>query len=139
VATEPLLYADSSALVKLIVEEPESAALRRQILNRDLVSSELVLAEVPRAIRRLAATTGARRPRLARGLEAVLEAVSLVPVEGEILRRAGAFDAPFLRTLDAIHLAAALDLADAIDGFVSYDERQIEAARIAGIPVLSPA
>ena len=138
-ATDLLLYADSSALVKLIVEEPESAALREQIVDRDLVSCELVLAEVPRAMHRLAATTGVRRQRFARGLEAVLAAVSLVPVESGILGRAGAFDAPFLRTLDAIHLAAALDLADAIDGFVSYDERQIETARIAGIPVLSPA
>ena len=138
-ATEPPLYADSSALVKLIVEERESAALREQMSGRDLVSSDLVLAEVPRAIHRLAAVAAVRRRRFARHLEEVLGGVALVPLDRDTLRRAGAFDRPFLRTLDAIHLAAALDVADAIDGFVSYDERQIEAARFAGLPVLSPA
>jgi uncharacterized protein len=138
VATDPLLYSDSSALVKLIVEEPESAVLREQISGRTLAASELVLSEVPRAIRRLAATNRLPQQRFARGLDAVLGAVALVPLRREILRQAGAFDPPFLRTLDAIHLAAALDLADAIDGFVSYDERQIEAAQLAGLPVLSP-
>ena len=138
-ATSAALYTDSSAVVKLIVEEPESAALREYALHRQLVASELVLAEVPRAIQRLAATTRVPRRRFAQGLEAVLGALVLLPLQREVLRRAGTFDAPFLRALDAIHLAAALDVADAIDGFVSYDERQIEAARVAGLPVLSPA
>lgn len=137
-ATESGLYVDSSALVKLIVEEPESVALRDRLAGRELVSSELVLAEVPRAIQRLAAGFRVPRRRLATGLEAVLNAVALLPLEREILRRAGAFDAPSLRALDAIHLAAALGAADALDGFVSYDARQIEAAELAGLPVLSP-
>jgi uncharacterized protein len=139
VATEPALYIDSSALVKLIVEESESGALRDRLTGRELVSSELVLAEVPRAIQRLAATLRVPRRRLSPGLEAVLNAVALLPLERAILRHAGAFDAPFLRALDAIHLAAALGAGDAIDGFVSYDERQIEAVRVAGLPVVSPA
>jgi uncharacterized protein len=139
VATEPLLYADSSALVKLIVEEPESAALRERIRGRNLVSSDLVLAEVPRAIHRLAAMAGVRRQRVARRVEEILGGLAFVPLDRDLLRRAGAFDRPFLRALDAIHLAAALDVADAINGFVSYDERQIDAARFAGLPVLSPA
>jgi predicted nucleic acid-binding protein len=139
VATEPALYTDSSALVKLIVEERESAGLREHVSGRELVASELVLAEVPRAIQRLAAMTRVPRRRFARGLEVVLGAVALLPLEREVLGRAGAFDAPFLRALDAIHLAAALGVADLIDGFVSYDQRQIEAAQVAGLPVLSPA
>ena len=138
-ATDAALYTDSSALVKLVVEEPESAGLRACVSGRELVASELVLVEVPRAIQRLAATTRVPRRRLARGLELVLGAVALLPLEREVLQRAGAFDAPFLRALDAIHLAAALDVADVIDSFVSYDERQIEVARVAGLPVLSPA
>jgi uncharacterized protein len=139
VATEAGLYIDSSALVKLIVEEPESVALRGSLEGSELVSSEIVLAEVPRAIQRLVASLRVPRSRVARGLEAVLSSVALLPLEREILRRAGAFDAPFLRALDAIHLASALAAADAIDGFVSYDERQIEAARLADLPILSPA
>ena len=138
-ATDRALYTDSSALVKLIVEEPESAALRGYAAGRELLASELVLAEVPRAIQRLATTTRVPRRRFARGLERVLGAIALLPLEREVLLRAGAFDAPFLRALDAIHLAAALEVAEVLEGFVSYDERQIEAARIAGLPVVSPA
>ena len=137
-AIDRAIYADSSALVKLIVEEPESGALRAHAAGRELVASELVLAEVPRAIHRLASTARVPRRRFARGLERVLGAIALLPLEREVLLRAGAFDAPFLRTLDAIHLAAALGVADVLEGFVSYDERQIEAARIAGLPVASP-
>lgn len=137
-ATDLPLYTDSSAVVKLIVEEPESGALRERVAGRTLTASELVLAEVPRAMRRLAALNRLPRQRFGRGLEAVLGALALVPLRREVLRQAGAFDVALLRTLDAIHLAAALDVADAIDGFVSYDARQIHAAQLAGLPVLSP-
>ena len=51
-----LFYADTSALVKLVLDEPESAALRSYVDGADLISSELVLSEIPRAIRRAAAT-----------------------------------------------------------------------------------
>jgi predicted nucleic acid-binding protein len=51
----PLLYADASALVRLVRDEPESDALRAFLADADLVSSELVLTEVPRAIGRAAA------------------------------------------------------------------------------------
>ena len=62
IADVPLLYLDSSALVKLVREEPESAALRGFLADADLVSSELVLTEVPRAIRRAAGVTLASPP-----------------------------------------------------------------------------
>jgi hypothetical protein len=77
-----LYYADASALVKLVRDEPESPALRTFIADADLASCDLVLAEVPRAIRRAAALD----PRL--DLEvlitragAVIDAVALVPVD----------------------------------------------------------
>ena len=138
-ASDYALYADSSALVKLIVEEPQSNALRSYVDGRGLVASELALAEVPRAIRRLIAISRGPQRGFARGLEGVMGALGLLPLEREVLHGAGAFDAPFLRALDAIHLAAALSVADAIEAFVSYDERQLEAAQIAGIPVSSPS
>lgn len=50
-----LFYVDASALVKLVRDEPESSALRSYLADADLVSCELVLTEVPRAIRRAAA------------------------------------------------------------------------------------
>jgi predicted nucleic acid-binding protein len=133
-----LFYADASALVKLVRDEPESGALRAFVDDADLVSCELVLAELPRAIRRAAADD----PRLP--LEALvvrtgelLEAVALLPLDRDLLAFAGALAEPALRALDAIHIAAAVDLSP-LDAFVSYDERQSAAARLAGLRTVQP-
>jgi hypothetical protein len=133
-----LFYADASALVKLVRDEPESDALRAFLAGADLVSSELVLTEVPRAIRRAAA----HDPRLALDLlmaraAEIVDAVALLPLDRALLLAAGASAEPALRALDAIHIAAAVDLSP-LDGFVSYDERQAAAARLAGLRTLSP-
>ncbi len=133
-----LFYVDASALVKLVRDEPESDALRAFLADSDIVSSELVLTEVPRAIRRAAA----RDPRLA--LEVLidragdaLDEVAMLPLERSLLLAAGALAEPALRALDAIHVAAAVTLAP-LDGFVSYDERQAAVARLAGLRTMSP-
>ncbi len=133
-----LFYADASALVKLVRDEPESTALRAFLADADIVSCELVLTEVPRAIRRAAASD----PRL--GLDVlmdrageVLDAVALQPLDRALLLVAGALAEPALRALDAIHVAAAVGLVP-LDGFVSYDERQAAAARLAGLRTVSP-
>lgn len=133
-----LFYADTSALVKLVRDEPESAALRTFLDRADVVTSELVLAELPRAVRRATATAlGPERARLLARAEAVLEAVALVAIDRPLLLGAGALDEPSLRTLDAVHLAAAL-FVEPTDGFVGYDERQSAAARLAGLRTYSP-
>ncbi|HXQ95946.1 MAG TPA: type II toxin-antitoxin system VapC family toxin [Candidatus Acidoferrales bacterium] len=133
-----LFYADASALVKLVRDEPESHRLRAFLADADLVSCELVLTEIPRAIRR----ASAHDPRLKSGVlldraGEVLDAVGLVPLERALLLAAGALSEPALRALDAIHVAAAVDLAP-LDGFVTYDERQAAAARLAGLRTVSP-
>ena len=134
----PLFYADASALVKLVRDEPESDALRAFLADADIASSELVLTEVPRALRRAAA----RDPRLdldtlmARAGE-IVDSVALLPLDRALLLAAGAFTEPALRALDAIHIAAAVDLSP-LDGFVSYDERQAAAARLAGLRTAAP-
>jgi predicted nucleic acid-binding protein len=133
-----LFYADASALVKLVRDEPESDALRTFLTGADLVSSELVLTEVPRAIRRAAA----HDPRLALDIlmaraSDIVDAVALLPLDRALLLAAGAFAEPALRALDALHIATAIDLSP-LDGFVSYDERQAAAARLAGLRTLSP-
>ncbi len=133
-----LFYADASALVKLVRDEPESSALRAFLADADLVSSELVLTEVPRAIRR----AGAHGPRLPLTLlidraGEILDALALLPVDRGLLAAAGAFAEPALRALDAIHVAAAIDLSP-LDAFVSYDERQAAAARLAGLRTVRP-
>ncbi|MDA8203994.1 MAG: type II toxin-antitoxin system VapC family toxin [Chloroflexi bacterium] len=133
-----LFYADASALVKLVRDEPESPALRTFIADADLVSCDLVLAEVPRAIRRASAL----HPRLdsevllARAAE-VIDAVALVSVDRALLLAAGALSEPSLRALDAIHVAAAVSLSP-VDGFLGYDERQAAAARLVGLRTFAP-
>ena len=133
-----LFYLDASALVKLVRAEPETDALRAFLVDADLLSSELALTEVPRAIRRAVAHDPALElePLIARA-EELLDAVALLPVDRAILAAAGALEEPVLRALDAIHLAAAIDLSP-IDAFVSYDERQSAAARLAGLRTVDP-
>jgi predicted nucleic acid-binding protein len=135
----PLFYVDASAVVKLVRDEPESDALRAFLADADLVSCELLLTEVPRAIRR-AAAHDARLPLellLARA-GATLDAIALLPLDGALLAAAGALAEPALRALDAIHVAAAATLSP-IDALVCYDERQAAAARLAGIRTVAPA
>jgi predicted nucleic acid-binding protein len=133
-----LYYLDSSALVKLVRDEPESPDLRRFLAAEDLVSSELVLTEVPRAVRRAAAREPALPvERLIKQTEELLDAVALLPLDRALLAAAGALAEPALRALDAIHLAAAI-AATPVDAFVGYDERQNAAARLAGLRTVMP-
>lgn len=133
-----LFYADSSALVKLVRDEPESAALRSYLAGADLVSCELVLTEVPRAVHR-AASDDRRLPldSLLRRANELLDALGLIPVDRAVLIGAGAIAEPALRALDAIHIVAAVGI-DAFDAFVTYDERQAAAARLAGLRTTAP-
>jgi len=130
----PLYYLDSSALVKLVRAEPESAALTAFTAAAELVSCELALTELPRAIRR--AVPDDPSSLLDQAGE-VLDTVALLPLDRPLLLAAGSFTEPTLRALDAIHVAAAID-ASPIDAFVSYDERQSAAARLAGLATVTP-
>jgi uncharacterized protein len=133
-----VFYADASALVKLVREEVESASLRAFLADAKLVSSELVLTEIPRAIRRAVV----RDPALS--LDLLLErtirlvgVLALRPVDRDLLIGAGALAEPALRSLDAIHIASAVGLTP-IEAFVTYDERQAAAARLAGLRTMAP-
>lgn len=129
---------DSSALVKLVRDELQSSALRAFLVGADLVSCELVLTEIPRAIRRAAAQDPglAYKVLLERAGE-LLGALGLVALDRGLLEAAGALDEPSLRALDAIHVCAAVSTSP-IDAFVSYDERQSASARLAGLRTVSP-
>lgn len=133
-----LVYTDASALVKLVRDEAKSGALRTYVRGADLISSAIVLSEVPRAVRRAAADDASLPAELllARAA-AVLDATARVPVDELLLVSAGAIEEPGLRALDAIHVAAALSIAP-IDAFVSYDQRQSAAARLAGLRTVAP-
>jgi predicted nucleic acid-binding protein len=128
-----VIYLDSSALVKLVVREPESAALFRFLeSHRDRVSSAIARVEVLRAVRRL--------PRPAAYFERatqVLDRIALVPVDDEVLSNAAGLDPATLRSLDAIHLGTALTLP-LLDAFVAYDGPLLAAAVQLGCEAVSP-
>jgi predicted nucleic acid-binding protein len=128
-----LTYVDSSAIVKLAVEEPESKALRRYLARRQpLVSSALARTEVARAL------LPGGPEAVARGRE-TLRRVELLRVNDRVLSDAGMLEPTELCSLDAIHLASARQLGPSVRQIVTYDERMAEAAKAAGWSVASPS
>ncbi len=132
-SVERAVYPDSSAIVKLVVREPESNALRKYVRRRrPMVSSALARAEVARAV--LPLGEGAMRKA-----REVLGYIDLVRVDNRVLATAGTIEPVDLPTLDAIHLAAAARLGESLSRFVCYDARLARAARMLGWTVLAPA
>ena len=130
-----MIYLDSSALVKLALAEPESAALARYLTENGeaaLVTSTVHRTEVLRAIWR--AAPGAL-PRAQR----IIRRVAVVSMSHDILDNAATLPPAGIGTTAAIHLASALTIKRDLTAFVSYDKLLIEAAREAGLPVISPA
>jgi predicted nucleic acid-binding protein len=129
--------------VKLVLSEPESAALSDWIATRaDRLASVIAAIEVRRSVRRAEVTrSGAagerEREMLRTRAEAVLGSVSLVAIDDAIVTDAGALSPPDLRALDAIHLATALRVAE-LDGLVTYDIRLSDAATARGLNVFHP-
>jgi len=127
-------YLDSSAIVKLAVSERESAALTawRGGLGSDdvLMTCELAVAEVLRAVRRVG---GDVEVALAH-----LDALDQLVMDRDLLLAAGRLPPEAVRTLDAIHLAAATVAGDALGGVVTYDDRMAGAARGLGLRTLAP-
>lgn len=129
-----MVYLDSSAIVKLVLPEAESAALRLELArNRERCSSALVRVEVLRAVRR----ANASFETLQRAA-AVLERIAMMPLDDRVLSTAAELDPPGLRSLDAIHLATALSLFD-LNALVAYDQRLLAAASAAGLRTMAPA
>jgi predicted nucleic acid-binding protein len=130
-----VFYLDTSALVKLVVEEAETKALRRFINGldaRQLVTSALTRAELLRAACR-------RDQATVRKAHEVLAGVTAITITEALLDQAGSLAPVSLRTLDAIHLATALELGAELVAFVAYDARLLSAAAQAALRPLTPA
>ena len=124
-------YLDASALVKLVVTEHETMALRAFLRGHPRrFTSRVALVEVKRAIRRVASP--------AAPAEGAFDGVTVLDLDAGIAALAGEIEPAGLRSLDAIHLASALAVADELDAFVTYDARQADAGRALGLPVESP-
>jgi uncharacterized protein len=129
-----LYYADTSAVIKLLAEETHSAAFADFYdahADAEWVSSALLRIEVTRAVTRAA-------PALLPDARDLLLAFSTIAIDEEVVE--GAINEPDrgLRSLDAIHLAAARILGPDLEAIVSYDDRLIKAARDAGMATVSP-
>lgn len=127
-----LWYLDTSAALKLLVEEEESEALARAIdgASPDLVGCWLLDTELRRAAQRETALTQ-------EGVSDFLDGVDLYEVPASLLREAGLLPGAGLRSLDALHLAAAVRIG--VDHLVTYDARMSESARALGVSVIAPA
>ena len=129
-SSTPLVYVDTSAFGALLVAQAETEALAEWLDQADvsLVSSDLLETE----LRRMATREGRDQAKVS----AILDGVSLAALDRATYRSAGFLPMPYLRTLDALHLEAAMRLdADAI---LTYDHRLAEAATAAGIDVIAP-
>ena len=126
-----ITYVDSSALVKLVAEEPESDALRAALEPlANLASSVIARVEVGRAARAVGLDEGLA--------EEVLSTVALIPLDHAVIGAAVDVEPLSVRSLDAIHLATALSLADQLGVLVTYDERMRAAADQASLLTLAP-
>ena len=128
-----MIYLDSSAIVKLARQEAETDALRAWLAANPspLVSSALARTETARALLR-------SEPTALPVLRAVLALLHQKPVTDALLDAAARLPGTTLRSLDAIHLATADELASALTWFVAYDRRLADTARSRGLPVISP-
>jgi predicted nucleic acid-binding protein len=128
------IYVDTSALVKLVVVEAESAALRsyfEDFRSDTQFTAALARTELVRAVARQGSNDVIDNARLA------LTKLDLVAITNTLLDAAATMRPRELRTLDAIHLAAART-APELRALVTYDSRLAEAAATAGLAVVTP-
>lgn len=128
-----IAYLDTSAVVKLLVPEAESSALRAELRRWPRrASSALLGVELQRVVRR------AGLPALLTTTRRQLATIHLLGVSQEILDRAAGLEPWTLRSLDSLHLASALQLGGELGAVVTYDHRMTEGASAIGIPTISP-
>jgi len=126
-------YMDSSALLKLVHEETGSEQMRQFYQAGDVwLTGDIARTEVLRGIELLEPSLPiTERPR-------VFDGIALIVLDSSIYDLAGRLQPARLRSLDAIHVAAALSLGSDLTAVVTYDKRMAEAATINGLKVLSP-
>ena len=127
------VYIDTSALGRVLLDEPDKAAIQRDLAKFDnRVASRLLRVELRRV--------GLRRELLDR-VNTLVADISLVPIDGQILTATETLTPSPVGTLDAIHLATALRLSreGGLDALMTYDKQLADGARAHGLAVLSPA
>lgn len=129
-----MIYLDTSAFLKAVFDEPQSPALRGYLQSVDtprFVSSTLLAVEARRATLRA-------NPRRLPRVDLALLRVAQIDMDGPVVEAASRLPDPMLRSLNAIHLATALQIRDGLDVLLSYDHRMLTAAAAHGLPTASP-
>lgn len=128
-----MYYLDTSAAIKLLFDEPESGALRNWVLEntQDLVSSDLLQTELMRSTARI-------DPHKLEDANTIIRDLFILHLSTSVYHRAGELAPVEMRSLDALHLAAAMELGDELEGVVTYDARMAQGAESLGISVVNP-
>ena len=128
-----MYYLDTSAAVKLLIAEEGANSLARWLESHEdqVFSSDLLRTELLRVTRRIA-------PDLMVQARAILDALVILTLSTELCERAAILEPHLLRSLDAIHLAAAMEMGDDLRGLITYDRRLAAGAASLGIEVLTP-
>lgn len=126
-----MFYLDTSAFLKLLLHEEHSPSMRAwYAVGRDCWSSQLLQTEVLRA--------ASQRGLDPHTVDALLDRMALVLPTPATFRRAAVLGPVRLRSLDALHIATALELVPELNGVVAYDVRVIDGATQAGLSVVTP-
>lgn len=123
------VYLDSSALTKLVIDEPESASLQTVLQGRSLMTSRVAVVEVTKSVARSNPIADPSK---------ILALVTLLELDADVASVAATTGGARLRALDAIHVATALLVGAELESFITYDARQSEAASAAGLLVIAP-
>ena len=132
-----MIYLDTSALVKLVLDEAHSQDLADWLDERTQIrwiTSMLADVELPRAIIRTGRLDGLA------SVPTVLARLDRFEIDDVVRTTAAAYRDPALRTLDAIHLATASVAASvsALDSIVTYDSRLAAAASALKMATAAP-
>jgi predicted nucleic acid-binding protein len=124
-------YLDSSAILKLLIAEKESAALTG-FINFTIKSSVLTRVEIIRTLHKIA-------PENTTDAKVILAGIDVTPLNSTVLNIAENFNSSItLRSLDAIHVATVLFLEKTVEGLITYDKQMIANAKLLGIKTISP-
>lgn len=134
-----ILYVDTSALLKLLVREAESAAIERELLTwSELATSVIAEVELPRAVAR---AREERADAVIDGslvLQGVLSSAAIIPLSESVIAVARRAKPVHVGALDAIHIASALSLDKQLAGVATYDKRMQDALELLGVRVIAP-
>lgn len=129
-----MIYLDTSAAIKLVIEEDESEELERWLRAQQdisMVTSDLTRIELVRSVVR-------RNPLAVPQALNLLGGFDLLRIDEQAVVAAQSLPGPALRTLDAIHLASALRIRASLTTVLAYDKRLLAAAKALGLRTQSP-